>query len=239
MIKFFRQIRQKLLSENKYRKYLIYAIGEIILVVIGILIALQINNWNEKRIIADRELRLLNEMLNELTTDSSHFATKLMSANSKLNATELLIGVIDDKKPYHDSLNIAFSKAVGWTTFSPSNSTYQTLTNTGISIISNETLRTSIQHLYNNTYKFIPEVEKWRSEFYFAEISSFNIELFKIFSWYKPSIPLNGQDLLNDTRYYNILDTQQTLANQEVEVYKSAKKEIDALINLIEKEITK
>jgi hypothetical protein len=47
MIKFFRKIRQKLLSENKFSKYLIYAIGEIVLVVIGILIALSINNWNE------------------------------------------------------------------------------------------------------------------------------------------------------------------------------------------------
>ena len=47
MIKFFRKIRQKLLTEKKFSKYLIYAIGEIVLVVIGILIALQINNWNE------------------------------------------------------------------------------------------------------------------------------------------------------------------------------------------------
>jgi len=50
MIKFFRHIRKSLLSENKLNKYLIYAIGEIVLVVIGILIALQINNWNEERI---------------------------------------------------------------------------------------------------------------------------------------------------------------------------------------------
>ena len=47
MIKFFRKIRQRLLTENKFSKYLIYAIGEIVLVVIGILIALSINNWNE------------------------------------------------------------------------------------------------------------------------------------------------------------------------------------------------
>ena len=49
MIKFFRHIRRHLLSESKFSKYLIYAIGEIILVVIGILIALQFNNWNESR----------------------------------------------------------------------------------------------------------------------------------------------------------------------------------------------
>ena len=49
MIKFFRNIRQKMLTENKFSKYLIYAIGEIILVVIGILIALSINNWNQEQ----------------------------------------------------------------------------------------------------------------------------------------------------------------------------------------------
>ena len=47
MNNFFRRIRQSLLAENKFSKYLLYAVGEILLVVIGILIALQINNWNE------------------------------------------------------------------------------------------------------------------------------------------------------------------------------------------------
>jgi len=50
MIKFFRKIRQNLIMENKTGKYFKYAIGEIVLVVIGILIALQINNWNENRL---------------------------------------------------------------------------------------------------------------------------------------------------------------------------------------------
>jgi hypothetical protein len=47
MISFFRKIRQQLLSQNKVSKYLLHALGEIFLVVIGILIALQINNWND------------------------------------------------------------------------------------------------------------------------------------------------------------------------------------------------
>ena len=64
MIKFFRKIRQKLLTENKFSKYLIYAIGEIILVVIGILIALQINNQNihkQERLIEKTYLIALKE----------------------------------------------------------------------------------------------------------------------------------------------------------------------------------
>ena len=66
MIKFFRKIRQKLLTENKFSKYLIYAIGEIILVVIGILIALQINNWNHERLNRKQEIKILIGIRDEL-----------------------------------------------------------------------------------------------------------------------------------------------------------------------------
>ncbi len=66
MIKFFRKIRQNLLLENKTGKYLKYAIGEIVLVVIGILIALQINNWNEHRKIRNAEIEILQNIKTEL-----------------------------------------------------------------------------------------------------------------------------------------------------------------------------
>ena len=66
MIKFFRKIRQKLLSENKFSKYLIYAIGEIILVVIGILIALSINTWNENKKNKIKEIKSLTELRKDL-----------------------------------------------------------------------------------------------------------------------------------------------------------------------------
>lgn len=81
MIKFFKHIRQKLLSENKFSKYLIYAIGEIFLVVLGILIALQINNWNEQR----KQNNLEQNYLIALKTE---FENNLKEANRviKLNA---------------------------------------------------------------------------------------------------------------------------------------------------------
>ena len=65
MIKFFRKIRQNLLMENKTSKYFKYAIGEIILVVIGILIALTINNWNETRKANNNEITLLQKLQEE------------------------------------------------------------------------------------------------------------------------------------------------------------------------------
>ncbi|TMM29559.1 hypothetical protein FDT66_10600 [Polaribacter aestuariivivens] len=65
MIKFFRKIRQRLLSENKFSKYLLYAIGEIVLVVIGILIALEINNWNESRKLESKKQELIINLIND------------------------------------------------------------------------------------------------------------------------------------------------------------------------------
>lgn len=71
MIKFFRKIRQNLIMENKTGKYLKYAIGEIILVVIGILIALQINNWNETRKIRASETEILQNLKVELISNKN------------------------------------------------------------------------------------------------------------------------------------------------------------------------
>jgi len=70
MIKFFRQIRQSLLSEGKTGKYLKYAFGEIILVMIGILLALQVNNWNENRKAVKAQKRLLINLYEDLGSDS-------------------------------------------------------------------------------------------------------------------------------------------------------------------------
>ena len=70
MIKFFRRIRQQLLNENKTSKYFKYAIGEIVLVVIGILIALQINNWNEERKENLKAKGYVEKLINDLVADT-------------------------------------------------------------------------------------------------------------------------------------------------------------------------
>ena len=66
MIKFFRHIRRSLIQENNMGKYFKYALGEIFLVMIGILLALQINNWNEKRKIKANEVNILNNLKSDL-----------------------------------------------------------------------------------------------------------------------------------------------------------------------------
>ena len=109
MIKFFRKIRQNLLAENKFSKYLIYAIGEIILVVIGILIALQINNWNENKKASNSERAILiglkSEFQNNLITiDSTIQANKNVSQACALLTQIIRSNELEEKTKIVDSL---------------------------------------------------------------------------------------------------------------------------------------
>ena len=108
MIKFFRNIRKKLLQEGKTANYLKYAVGEIILVVIGILIALQVNNWNENRKERDRETNLLDQIEKDLiqshktfNTAEKFFMDKTKSAAYVLRAYWEKDGIITDSLVVH------------------------------------------------------------------------------------------------------------------------------------------
>lgn len=82
MINFFRKIRQKLLSENRLRKYLLYAIGEIVLVMIGILLALQVNNWNENRKYKNAQEVILRSIKQDLKADVTYLRNFLARVDS-------------------------------------------------------------------------------------------------------------------------------------------------------------
>ena len=131
MIKFFRQIRQNLLMENKTGKYFKYAIGEIILVVIGILIALQINNWNENRknriAEADYYCRILEDLeLNEKLIDET---SELIS--NKIRLCKELISDLN-KIPNERSLILnKFVVALRQDVFVPSNIAFEDITSSG------------------------------------------------------------------------------------------------------------
>ena len=73
MLRFFRQIRQSLITDNKVSKYLLYGIGEILLVVIGILIALQVNNWNEERQLRSEEIEVLKNIKKDMGNTIEEF----------------------------------------------------------------------------------------------------------------------------------------------------------------------
>ena len=108
MIKFFRKIRQDLLRYNKTGDYLKYAVGEIVLVVIGILIALSINNWNESRKNDLKQALLVKNIIEDLRLDFIHINNSLEQVSNQMNLIDDLISKIFDekKKINYDSIGL-------------------------------------------------------------------------------------------------------------------------------------
>lgn len=104
MIKFFRKIRQKLLVDNRFNKYLIYAIGEIVLVVIGILIALQINDWNQNNKDQKLEQQYYCRLLEDVHQDLSNYNDYVVLLNDRINASNTLIQRLQDDAMPLDSI---------------------------------------------------------------------------------------------------------------------------------------
>ena len=109
MIKFFRKVRQQLLEENNLKKYLVYAIGEIILVVVGILIAVSINNWKQSKDLEQVEQNLYKDLIQELQHDLAEIQGNREYNNKNLSryqyASEIIIN--DTLKKMTDTLGVA------------------------------------------------------------------------------------------------------------------------------------
>jgi len=148
MIKFFRKIRQQMLTENKFSKYLLYAIGEIILVVIGILIALQINTWNNTNIDRQKEKEYLNNLIEDLKTQTNLINTQIKhEANMRLNC-EKALRQLNAKNINGDSITVYLGN-ITRRTFVVNDPTFQDLISSGnILLIKDNELRKKILSFY-------------------------------------------------------------------------------------------
>lgn len=162
MIKFFRRIRQRLLSENKISKYLIYAIGEIVLVVIGILIALQINNWNEERKSSIAESQALLALKNEFEQNIERFRIIIQKRDSAQADLRIYFDIITN-----DTLSTeekARAKTISYFggTWGVQNTVLVGLVNSGaIENIKNDTLKTLLASWPNFIQRWRDEEETW------------------------------------------------------------------------------
>ena len=151
MIRFFRKIRLQFLSQNRAGRYLFYALGEIVLVVIGILIALQINTWNEAQKIAKKEKSFLVNLRQDLEGDSVRLRTVTSTLGSALRYKRIFEGYFEGRPTDPDSLNAHFISQYNiLVDFVPNSATIDELTNSnGFDLILNPRLRRQIVTLYN------------------------------------------------------------------------------------------
>ena len=164
MFKFFRRIRHQLLLKAKLRKYLIYAVGEIVLVVIGILIALQINNWNSKRKEISKEQVILAQLKDEYTSNLKQLEEKMEMRDRIISSGLILLQYIDNPAEVtSDSLIFHFSNIIFDPTFDPIQN--DLISSGNIRLIRNDKLR---QLLSNWTSDIIAVQEQEKTNHFHA-----------------------------------------------------------------------
>ena len=103
MLRFFRTLRQRLLAENRVSRYLIYALGEIALVMIGILLALQVNTWNEERKFKSSQIELLEDLRTQLINDTLFFSSQADWLTRLNDQAENALYLIQNREQISDS----------------------------------------------------------------------------------------------------------------------------------------
>lgn len=166
MMPFFRKIRYRLAKDNQFFKYSRYAIGEILLVVIGILIALQVNNWNEDKNTKKIEHKLLQELKTDLEETRTDLLTDMDKAQYELLVIDSLYQQIqkdraeNNPRPIRISMQFIYNRS----RLVPKKSAYESLQAFGINLISDDRLRKSITDLYELQLVRVDELEKYIKE---------------------------------------------------------------------------
>ncbi len=227
------------MDEGNLKKYLVYAIGEILLVMIGILLALQVNNWNDGRNKLKLEESLLTEMLTNLNQDLSDLEDNLTICKRFLNSNTIVLTQLDEQVPYHDSLEYYYGNLWGNTLFIKNTSAFENLESFGFNIISNDSLRKEITNLYSAKYNYLAQVETLDNKYQFDQLQPELRKHVRMDALWNKAYPIDPQKLMKNHEFKEVIRFNITTRQFVINIYNGIKSDIDKLINLIKKELNK
>ncbi len=249
MILVFRKLRKQLLTENRFSRYLIYAIGEIILVVIGILIALSINNWNENRKNSIEEKGILENLLENLNLSKIQ-SEQLISEENQLKQQLIQILGVDsnDHKVNAKTISDSIFKNAVWDLQSdmPTFNTYNNLKSTNkLSLIKNKHINQKFTELEFRQNKLNDILEDRLSvhQIRIDDILEHDINFIPLVKSTIPTINIENESsnnylqVLEIKRIRNLLGMKLSFTQDVIDFRKNLDTEIEELIILIEKEL--
>ena len=256
MIKFFRRIRYNLMETGKTAKYLKYAIGEIALVMIGILLALQVNNWNEKRKAYNDSIIYLSEIVSDLQKDTIHFNHGIKTLNRLIADEEWVLNRTDysykdtdrlwdclsgwymdykmNTRTFEKIQNEGNSELVGFEELSEKINTYYTTVNSRAKSFTAWDIKdVTERHIWLRDLELTIETSNYRMQAYGAG------QVTKRFPMRQDSI-INAELIIafaNSTRGRNHFKNNYIRHMRTIDVFKDVISEATTLINEIEKEL--
>ena len=250
MLRFFRKIRQQLLSENSFSKYLLYAAGEILLVVIGILIAMQINNWNETRKDAIKEKKVLISLLEDFKYSQARLKVSLEAYPKEIKKLEVALNSIGKSLAglNEESRNNIYS--TGYRATAIAEGSIQSVLNTEkLELIGNDSLKNLLTAYPSESNKFKSMEMRVRNitlnlhrpilESYISLTDFISADKNRFPQLKEHAVPSDFIGLLKDKKYQNVLVDRMIQTNNLIQVAEIFLIRIEVIISLLEQEIQK
>ena len=242
MIKFFRHIRQSMLMENKTSNYLKYAIGEIVLVVIGILIALQINTWNQNRLDRNEENDIIVKLHKDFKENKKIITDFIVENKNEMKAQMELMNLIGASKEELMKHNIdsLFYVSFGANELSFAENTLENIMNSGqLNLLTNEDINVLL-----NEWNVLSEIRRIRMDklddwvnnkfipYLLPKISFREMDAFANLEWSsKSNVKPDYYPLFQEVQFENFLDNNLWFHQQIMERCDETDTLIDEIIN--------
>ena len=235
MIKFFRKIRQQLFIENKINRYVLYAVGEIVLIFIGVVIAIYVTQWKSDKQDLAYEKEALNEIYKGLQADYANLEMLLQNTEKGIERITVLDSLLKEKMPvYKSSLDTLFGAVYGFRFFSMEKASYEDLKMNSLNLIKNSDLRRQLIIVFESEYSMNEknyDIEVWVNDI----LRPYYLKNFRNLRFYESATPLNYEQLWEDSYYKNIVDYRLTfLKGVIIKDHMRFKTEMEKLMGLIE-----
>ena len=234
---FFQALSNNLRPEHRLTKLLVGGVGEIFMVMVGILLALQVNNWNDDRKDGVRELNVLREMRSNLDRDLTDCRFNTERNGQLLRANEAVLKQLDDRTPFHDSLRIHYGNIFGNTQLTANTSAYDNLKSIGFNLIRNDSLRQMITTLYSERYTYLRNLEfEADGKLQFDHILP-QLMAKVVGNVWESGHPIDPEALMDDASFKGLLRMNIFIRGYMIEQYQGVEQRVLALQGMIDKEV--
>lgn len=244
---FFKYLRRRMLTNKKFGKYLFYAIGEILILAMGILFALQVDRWDQQRLNKTVEISILKAIKTELEEDLATLQIEdLPILKEVLVSSDIIMNHIEKDLPYNDSLAYHFIASFYTTHLIYNKGAITTLRSIGVNTITNEKLRNWIINLYDEDFDFLDYFGAHQDNYHthvrnFILYSRFDELLFDDLmtkaEFDGSLIPLDYESLKNDSDFLFHLKSYKNLTWLYLKTFLETESEISQVISNIEAEL--
>lgn len=232
----FKIIRRNLSDTTKINKYFLYAVGEIILVVIGILIALQINNWNNQQQEQQFEKKVLREILTDAKADLKETNDAINGLKDSQESTELIIEVLNTNLSYNDSLDVHFAKALRFWSLSPNSTAFEAAKSEGLYLIKNDSIRKIVSTINGYLYDYVGVLESRWQDYNTNIVLPHILPLFDNYN-HNSMKATDYDSLKKDTIYIGMLQSLKAMRTRYMNILEIRYSSLLKLISMLEDEL--